>query len=220
MAAVSTIDLSASVEELLLRWQELRQAGRELSAVELCADCPELADELRRQIAAFVSMEKLLGVGSDPGTTSSGPTAADSSIPDLDPRAVPGYELLGVLGHGGMGVVYKARQQLPRRFVALKMCLAGPHATPEQRARFRTEAEAVAALRHPNIVHIYEVGECRGQPYLAMELVEGGSLAQRLVQSVLPAREAAALLVTLAEAVAAAHEQGIVHRDLKPANVL
>jgi serine/threonine protein kinase len=211
--------LAQSVDELLLRWQEQRQAGQPVSAEDLCASSPELADELRKQIAAFESMEALLGVGPDQPTTATGLTDPDSAISSLDPHAIPGYELLGVLGQGGMGVVYKARQLRPRRLVALKMCLAGAHAAPEQRSRFRTEAEAAAALHHPNIVQIYDVGEFRGQPYFAMELVEG-NLAEQLAQSVMPAHEAAELLRILADAVAAAHEQGIVHRDLKPANVL
>ncbi len=220
MAALQSPELSASVSELLLRWQEQRAAGRCVTAEELCADCPELAGELRERVAAFESMEKLLGLGTDPATAAETPGDDDPAVPRPQPEEIPGYRLLGVLGFGGMGVVYKAQHLRLRRLVALKMCLAGRHATPEQRARFRNEAEAAASLRHPNIVQVYEVSEFRGQPYLALELVEGGSLAQRLAQSVLPVREAAELLLALAKAVAAAHKHGIIHRDLKPANVL
>jgi serine/threonine protein kinase len=131
-----------------------------------------------------------------------------------------GYEILEELGRGGMGVVYKARQIGLKRLVALKMILAGPHAAPQQVARFRSEAEAVARLRHPNIVHIYEVGEQGGYPYFSMEFIDGGSLARKLAGTPLPARPAAELAETLARAMHTAHQQGIVHRDLKPANVL
>src|SRR5262249_13482568 len=134
--------------------------------------------------------------------------------------AVPGYEILGELGRGGMGVVYRARQTALKRLVALKMILAGVHASPRVRERFRIEAEAVARLQHPNIVHIYEVGEHEGQPFLTLELVDGGSLAQKLDGKPQPPRPAAELAETLSRAVHHAHQQGIVHRDLKPANIL
>ncbi|MCI0459204.1 MAG: protein kinase, partial [Gemmataceae bacterium] len=134
--------------------------------------------------------------------------------------AVPGYVIVGELGCGGMGIVYKARQVRLNRLVALKMLRAGAHAGPKELDRFRREAEAVACLHHPQIVQIYEVGESEGRPYLALELVEGGSLAQYLVGKPQPARLAAAFLETLARAVHYAHQQGILHRDLKPANIL
>jgi WD40 repeat protein/tRNA A-37 threonylcarbamoyl transferase component Bud32 len=133
---------------------------------------------------------------------------------------VPGYEILGELGRGGMGVVYQARQVKLQRLVALKMILAGIHAQPEERTRFQAEAEAVARLAHPNIVQIYEVGEHNGLPYLALEYVAGGSLAQHLGGTPQPPRVAAELLLTLTRAVEHAHTNGIVHRDLKPANIL
>jgi WD40 repeat protein len=136
------------------------------------------------------------------------------------PHPVPGYEILGELGRGGMGVVYRARQVRLNRTVALKMILAGGHAGPAALARFRTEAEAVAQLQHPNIVQIYDVGEAGGLPYFSLEYAEGGGLDRRLDGTPLPPREAAALVETLARAVHEAHRKGVVHRDLKPANIL
>jgi predicted Ser/Thr protein kinase len=135
-------------------------------------------------------------------------------------RAVAGYEVLGELGRGAAGVVYKARQVALNRVVALKMILAGAHAGAEERARFRAEAEAVAQLQHPNIVQVYDVGECDGLPFFSLEFVEGGSLERKLNRTAQRPAEAAALVETLARAMHVAHRQGIVHRDLKPANIL
>jgi hypothetical protein len=132
---------------------------------------------------------------------------------------VSGFEILSELGRGGMGVVYKARQVTLKRLVALKMVLAAEHAGPEQFARFRTEAEAVAQLHHPNIVQIYEIGEHGGLPFFSLEYCGGGSLESRL-KNPWPSRQAAELVKTLARAVQAAHQAGIIHRDLKPANIL
>jgi serine/threonine protein kinase len=150
------------------------------------------------------------------------PPAADPTPAAVasEPPAVPGYEVLGELGRGGMGVVYRARQLALRRTVALKMVLNGAHAGPKELARFRAEAAAIARLQHPNIVQIYEIGEAEGRPYFALEFVAGGSLAQHLHGTPQPMRRAAQLVETLARAVQAAHANGIVHRDLKPANIL
>jgi WD40 repeat protein/tetratricopeptide (TPR) repeat protein len=152
---------------------------------------------------------------------------AGREVDDLPPAPrspawpeVSGYEILGELGRGGMGVVYKARHLKLGRIVALKMLLGGAYAGPHERDRFKTEAAAAARLQHPNIVQIFEVGEEKSCPYLALEYVEDGSLDQCLQGTPLPPWEAALLAQTLARAVHEAHRRGIVHRDLKPANVL
>jgi WD40 repeat protein/tRNA A-37 threonylcarbamoyl transferase component Bud32 len=136
------------------------------------------------------------------------------------PDHIPGYEVLELLGRGGMGVVYKARQVKLNRVVALKMIRAGAHAGEADLARFRTEAQAIARLQHPNIVQIYEVGEHDGLPFFSLEFCPGGSLEKKLVGTPLPPRDAAALVERLARAMHAVHTKGVIHRDLKPANVL
>jgi hypothetical protein len=124
--------------------------------------------------------------------SSTGPWDLPLRAAGADLPAVPGYEILGELGRGGMGVVYQARQVKLKRLVALKMILAGAHTGPELRERFRREAEAVARLQHPNIVQIYEVGEHGGLPFFSLEYVDGGSLARQITGTPLPPRAAAA----------------------------
>jgi WD40 repeat protein len=136
------------------------------------------------------------------------------------PRQVGDYDILAEVGRGGMGVVYKAWHRGLHRLAALKMVLAGEFASPAQELRFRLEAELAARVRHPHIVQVYEVGSHDGRPFLALEWVEGGSLAGRLDGTPWPPGEAAALIETLAGAIHVAHSEGVVHRDLKPANIL
>src|SRR5262249_40544692 len=135
-------------------------------------------------------------------------------VPRLDQ-----YEILGELGRGGMGIVYKARHRNLHRLVALKL-LRFADTRPEDRNRFQQEAEAVARLNHPNAVQIYDVGDVQGCPYLALEYCVGGTLADKVREGPLPPRDAAELVQRLARAVGYAHERGVIHRDLKPANVL
>lgn len=135
-------------------------------------------------------------------------------------QALGQYEILEEIGRGGMGVVYKARQVLLNRLVAIKMILVAEHAEPHMIARFRAEAEALARLQHPNIVQIFEVNERDGHPYIVLEFVDGIGLDEKLGNTPLPLREAAGLVEILARAIHAAHERGIIHCDLKPANVL
>jgi serine/threonine protein kinase len=151
-------------------------------------------------------------------TVSSAARPREKLPPDLP--TVPGYEILGMLGHGGMGVVYKARQVNLNRLVALKMISAGVHASPQLLARFHVEAEAVASLQHPNIVQIYEVSEHDGCPYFSLEFMDGGALDEKFGGKPQPPRASAELVETLARAMHCAHQRGVIHRDLKPANVL
>jgi eukaryotic-like serine/threonine-protein kinase len=150
---------------------------------------------------------------------SSHPVLRESAVGGEWP-VVPGYNIVGELGRGGMGVVYQARQLGLRRTVALKMVRTGAQANPNDLARFRAEAVVIARLQHPNIVQIYDVGEAAGRPYFVLEFVAGGSLAQHLQGAPQPVRPAAQLVETLARAVHAAHASGVIHRDLKPANIL
>ncbi|HVS36218.1 MAG TPA: protein kinase [Gemmataceae bacterium] len=195
----------------------------------VCASCPELLPMVRKQWRRMCRVRADLDALFPPPDASS--TMLDAHFPPRDaltphpPRdaalpRIPGYEVEAVLGRGGMGIVFRARHLRLKRLVALKMALAGDFAEPRERERFPREAEAAAGLRHPNVVQIYDVGEADGRPYLTMELIEGGSLAQKLAGAPQPTREAAALLAVLAGAVHAAHTCGIIHRDLKPGNVL
>src|SRR5438552_164368 len=186
---------------------------------EVCRSCPELLPEVRARWRAVsrvrAELDALFPTPPVRGVGAPGLRPASASLPQ-----VPGYNVEAELGDGGMGVVDRAWHLRLHRRVALKMLLVGAHAQPAERERFLREAAAVAGLRHPNIVQVYEVGDVDGQSYFTMELVEGGSLAQQIQGVPQPVRKAAALVATLADAVHAAHQSGIVHRDLKPANIL
>ena len=133
---------------------------------------------------------------------------------------VAGYEIVGELGRGGMGVVYKAVQEGLGRHVALKMILAGAHASSQTIARFVAEAQAVARFQHANIVQVFEVGEHQGLPYFSLEYVDGGTLQKKVAREPQPPRYAAEIVEQLARAMQYSHDRGIIHRDLKPANIL
>jgi tRNA A-37 threonylcarbamoyl transferase component Bud32 len=156
----------------------------------------------------------------DPDATAEWKSGSHFGQFPFDAAGLSQFENLGELGRGGMGVVYKVRHRQLNRIAALKMIGDGKHTSAEHRDRFLIEARAVARLRHPNIVQIYEIGEAGGRQYVTLEMLEGGTLADRLKGTTQPARAAAELAATLAMAMHAAHQAGIVHRDLKPANIL
>jgi eukaryotic-like serine/threonine-protein kinase len=195
--------------------EEMLDSGS--SAEEVCLGAPELVHRVREGWRKFLALEARIdelfpeaGSAEDLGST---------PLEEALPRA-PGYEVIGVLGRGGVGVVYKAVHLRLNRTVALKMPLARSFVTRAELERFAREAELVAGLRHPNVVQVYDVGDLDGRPYFTMEFVDGGSLAEAIAGTPRPAREVAEIMAALADAIAAAHRGGIVHRDLKPSNVL
>ena len=126
----------------------------------------------------------------------------------------------GQLGRGGRGIVYKAVDPKLKREVAMKMILAGPLASVSDLQYFRREVEAIAQMKHPNIVKIYEVSNFEGQPFFTMELLEGGCLTERVKKYASNPQDVARLLIAVARAIQHAHERGFIHRDLKPSNIL
>jgi WD40 repeat protein/tRNA A-37 threonylcarbamoyl transferase component Bud32 len=198
------LDQLASADPLVARLQEAA------THVELGQE-----DPAQRRSAVRALVRKDQGQG---GLSQSLPPHLVCSPGPL--KQVGEYEILAEVGRGGMGVVFKARHRGLHRLAALKMVLAGEFMSPAQELRFRLEAELAARVQHPNIVQVYEIGSYEGRPFLALEWVEGGSLANRLDRQPWPPSEAARLIEMLARAIHVAHGEGVVHRDLKPANVL
>lgn len=183
-----------------------------LTPEQVCAESPELLPMVRKRWRKLkrldVDLDSLFPVPSDP-------QGAEPELPKI-----PGYEVEAVLGRGGIGIIYRVRHVKLNRVVALKMLLSGEYAGAVELARFTRESQAIAALQHPNIVQIYDVGEVGGRAYFTMELVGSGSLSQKLGGTPQPAQYCSSITETLARAIHAAHLAGIVHRDLKPANIL
>jgi eukaryotic-like serine/threonine-protein kinase len=193
-------------------FHQRRRLEPQLSPDEYAARFPQVADEMARHLNGADASRPAV-----PTTRPRQPPrpAAGPAVPH-----VPGYEILGLLGKGGMGVVYKARQVALDRVVALKMLLHSGHADAEDLARFRTEAQAAARLQHPHIVAVYEIGSHAGLPFFSLEYVPGGGLDRLIAGTPRGAQESARIMLALARAVHHAHGQGVLHRDLKPANVL
>ncbi|MCO6044681.1 serine/threonine protein kinase [Aeoliella sp. ICT_H6.2] len=193
-----------------LEWIEVQAGGDEVLLAELKAML--LADE------GFI--EPTTKATEQWNSESADQDAAPSNGSGRTHPCIPNYEILGEIAHGGMGVVYKARQLRPHRLVALKMMRRGHFASESERARFRSEAEAAAQLDDTTVVPIYEVHEHEGEPFFTMKLVEGMNFEQQLRSCSMSINEVIATLLPVCHAMAAAHEKGIVHRDLKPSNIL
>ncbi len=215
-------DHQTRLERALAEYLHAVELGQPLDRAALIAAHPDLADDLqsffRNRDAIERAAAQLKNAAEAPTITGLSEVNADSPGPTV--RYFGDYELLEEIARGGMGVVYKARQVNLNRTVALKMILAGQLANDADVKRFYAEAEAAAKLDHPGIVPIFEIGQHEGQHYFSMAFVEGASLAKKVANGPLPAREAAQLVQKVAEAVQYAHEHDIIHRDLKPANVL
>ena len=222
----SHIEECASCREALARLVDTPSLGRWPGA----EDDPHAGPGAGAEDSAAAFLQQLaeqppanLGLADNPGsadTPRSIPAGANAGAVPATWPTVPGYAIEGVLGRGGMGVVYQARHVALNRRVALKMILAGAHADAEQQRRFHIEAEAIAQLRHGNFVQVFDYGVQDGQAYLVLELIEGGTLAQKAAGVPQLPERAAQLVETLAAAMHHAHQRGLVHRDLKPANVL
>ncbi|HKB02272.1 MAG TPA: serine/threonine-protein kinase, partial [Gemmataceae bacterium] len=231
----------ARLDALLDEYQDQLDDGRIPSVADLCRDCPDLRPEFERRVARLHRVGRLLGDptppvmppgANAPGSPPEEPAPLSLSDdqtwvgetgrygPPVEIPAPPGYQVIAPLDEGGMGIVYKARQVGLNRLVALKMILGGARARHIDLARFRDEAQAIASLRHPHIVQVYEIGEFRDQPFFSLEFCAGGTLASALDGEPQPARTAAGITEVLARAVHYAHTRGIIHRDLKPSNVL
>src|SRR6185369_8689675 len=193
-----------------------------------CPDCgtPLPADSPRGQCAACllrVGLDTSLGEDDQPGLPGSGADLLPRDLFTGEPVSLMelgDYELLEQIGHGGMGVIYRARQRSLDRIVAVKLIRGGALARKDAVSRFRTEAAAAARLQHPGIVAIHEVGEHHGQHFYSMAYVAGRSLADALRDGPFKPEQSARLLQAIAEAIHFAHQQGVLHRDLKPSNIL
>lgn len=216
------------VNQIIAAYLEAERLGKPLDREELLRQHPDLAAPLQSFFAdkdRFNTMAKpIVPVQAEGGQAAEAltipPSATPTPVPGTTVRYFGDYELLEEIARGGMGVVYKARQVSLNRIVALKMILTGQLASAAEVRRFRTEAEAAAALDHPNIVPIYEVGQHDGQHYFSMRLIEGSNLSRELPRFHKDPKAAAKLLLNVARAVYHAHQRGILHRDLKPANIL
>ena len=216
-------DQDQLLADLLASLSEQVRQGRDADVEAVAARHPGVARELRELWAAVQIADAFTprGVGGALRAERAELAENAASFPkEFTARTFGDFDLLDELGRGGMGVVYKARQRSLQRTVALKMILRGEFATPEDLARFQAEARAAARLEHPNIVSVYDAGQCDGQAYFTMRQVEGQTLADLLGAGPMKPRDAAKCLAVISRAVHYAHDNGILHRDLKPSNVL
>lgn len=209
-----TPERDARLADVLEGFFERAASGETVEIEKELTDYPDLADDLRMLWATAQVAGEFSSLA---GESTLAPTGGGSAVM---PERIGQYSLVEEIGRGGMGVVFKARQQSPDRIVALKMILRGNWASDADMARFRTEAESAAHLEHPNIVPVYEVGEHEGQPFFSMRYIDGLTVSELLQNGPLPAQDTAELLLPICRAIETAHANGVLHRDLKPSNIL
>lgn len=211
-------DAEQELANLVSELTDRMLAGEQLHYEDVAREHPQHAKGLYEVWGAIVVTDAVAGiVRSD---TPFPDAATDTiAVPSL-PHTIGDYELQTVVGRGGMGVVYRARQISLNRTVAVKMIHESRPSTDENRARFFAEAEATARLEHPGIVPVFEVAQHEGHPLFSMQFVQGETLAQRLQHGPIAQRQAAEYVVSAARAIHYAHEQGILHRDIKPSNIM
>jgi non-specific serine/threonine protein kinase/serine/threonine-protein kinase len=228
-------DKSNSLQDLVSRWHQLRQQGQPVSAEELCADCPDRLEELKRHLRDVAVMQDFLQLSQPPAApdpakpgVQTSPEAEGQPVAPLAPTSasppperIGRYKLLEPIGEGGMGSVWVAEQSQPvRRKVALKLIKAGMDSKAVL-ARFEAERQALALMDHPNIAKVLDGGTTEnGRPYFVMELVKGVPFTKYCDDARLSVAERLALFVPVCQAVQHAHQKGIIHRDLKPSNIL
>ncbi len=233
---VSSDAHEAALAELISRLADRLQSGELLDFESICCQHPEFRSDLRELWGALVVTEAAAATARQSSHSANNPDMVTSDhagdaesrtargleslfIPSL-PFLIDDYQLLEVIGRGGMGIVYRALQLSLGRIVAIKMIQEHRQLGLEHRLRFIAEAEATARLEHPGIVPVFEVSEFQGHPFFSMQYVRGETLAERLKQGPLPQRTAARIMVEVCRAIDYAHQQGVLHRDLKPSNIM
>ena len=204
------------LSDLLLEYEDRRDAGSPVTAAELCAEHPELADELQRMIEALERIDRQLGSVAASTNTFPEPTRVNDAPAG---RHLGRYRLERELGEGSFGQVWRAFDPLLNRAVAIKLPREDRTWTPAEIDQFLAEGRKIARLEHPNILPVYDVNYTGGTCYLVCKLVAGGDLKSMLTRGVSPP-DAARLAAAVADALHFAHLRGFVHRDIKPANIL
>ena len=213
---------SGEIEELVSRWESRNARGEVLSLEDLCDGRPELIDEVGRRIHALESIDRLMeSANVSYSTTSHSKDRPTSQAEEQDPPPCLGrYRLESLLGRGGFGQVWRGYDPQLERPVAIKIPCSDRMASPLLREAFLKEARKVAQLRHPSIVPVYDIGQDGPYYFIVWELIEGGSLADRMKDTRFTLQETVAIVVEVAEALNYAHLRDIVHRDIKPGNIL
>jgi serine/threonine protein kinase len=211
------------LSDLLLRWEELHEQGRDVSPEELAEGRPELLEPLRRQVLALRAL-RWVNEAVPPGTTglpSTGAEQTPATAVEPVPAVLAGrYRLERLIAEGGFGHVWQGYDLHGQKRVAVKVAKAHRVVSPQQRETFLEEARKAAGLRHPGIVAVHDVGVDEGAWYIVADLVEGTDLAGWLRRHRPSPRQSARMVADLARLLQHAHERGVIHRDVKPANVL